>query len=112
MLYAADFFHARVDVFNSAFQPVALPASAFTDPTIPAGLAPFGIQALNGNIYVTYAKQDASMTDEVTGPGLGYVDVYTPTGQLIRRIASRGTLNAPWGVAQAPAGFGRFSNVC
>ena len=111
LLYAADFFHARVDVFSSAFQLVVLPAGAFTDPKIPAGFAPFGIQALNGNIYVTYAKQDASMTDEVIGPGLGYVDVYTPTGQLIRRVASRGTLNAPWGVAQAPAGFGLFSNA-
>ena len=111
MLYATDFFHARVDVFDSAFQPVSLPPGAFTDARIPAGFAPFGIQAIGGNIYVTYAKQDASMTDEVTGPGLGFVNVFTPNGQLIRRVASRGSLNAPWGVALAPAGFGTFSNT-
>lgn len=111
LLYATDFFHARVDVFDSTFKPVALPAGAFVDPGIPRGFAPFGIQAIGGNIYVTYAKQDASMSDEVVGPGLGYVDVYTPTGTLIRRIASRGTLNAPWGIALAPAAFGAFSNA-
>ncbi|HEY1139388.1 MAG TPA: TIGR03118 family protein [Lysobacter sp.] len=111
LLYATDFFHARVDVFDSTFKPVALPAGAFTDPGIPRGFAPFGIQAIGGDIYVTYAKQDASMTDEVVGPGLGYVDVYTPNGKLIRRVATRGTLNAPWGIALAPAAFGHFSNA-
>lgn len=111
LLYAADFFHARVDVYDSTFQPVNLPAGAFTDPGIPRGFAPFGIHAIGGDIYVTYAKQDASMTDEVVGPGLGYVDVYTPNGKLLRRVASRGRLNAPWGVALAPAGFGRFSGA-
>jgi len=111
LLYATDFFHARIDVFNSAFQPVQLAPGAFTDPNIPKGFAPFGIQAIGGDIYVTYAKQDASMTDEVVGAGLGYVDVYTPKGKLIRRVASRGSLNAPWGIALAPARFGFFSNA-
>jgi len=111
LLYATDFFHARVDVYDSTFKRVILPADAFTDPGIPRGFAPFGIQAIGGDIYVTYAKQDASMTDEVVGPGLGYVDVYTPNGKLIRRIASRGSLNAPWGIALAPASFGHFSNA-
>lgn len=110
-LYATDFYHNRVDVFDSNFQPVALSASAFKDRNIPQGFAPFGIQAIGGDIYVTYAKQDASMTDEVKGPGLGYVDVYAPDGQLIRRVASRGNLNAPWGVALAPAGFGSFGGT-
>jgi uncharacterized protein (TIGR03118 family) len=110
LLYAADFHNGRVDVFDSAFQPAALPAHAFTDRHIPSGFAPFGIQAINGDIYVTYAKQDADREDEVAGPGLGYVDVYDPNGQLLNRVASRGSLNAPWGVALAPAGFGRFAN--
>ena len=110
-LYATDFYHARVDVFDGNFQPVTMSPNAFVDPHIPHGFAPFGIHAIGGNIYVTYAKQDASMTDEVTGPGLGYVDVYAPDGKLIRRIASRGTLNAPWGVALAPAGFGSFGGA-
>jgi len=111
LLYAADFFHARVDVFDSSFKPVAMPTGSFKDHGIPKGFAPFGIHAIGGNIYVTYAKQDESMTEDVTGPGLGYVDVYTPNGELIRRVASRGTLNAPWGVALAPAKFGFFSNA-
>ena len=110
-IYATDFHNARVDVFDSSFQPVALPAGAFHDAGIPRGFAPFGIQAIGGDIYVTYAKQDASQSDEVTGPGLGYVDAYTPGGRLIRRVATRGALNAPWGIALAPTQFGRFSNA-
>lgn len=110
LLYAADFFHARVDVYDSSFQFVPMPTGAFKEPGIPAGFAPFGIHAIGGNVYVTYAKQDATMTDEVVGRGLGYVSVFTPNGDLIRRVASRGSLNAPWGVALAPARFGFFSN--
>lgn len=109
LLYAADFHHARVDVFDQAFHPVAL-TGGFTDPHLPAGFAPFGIQAIGGDIYITYAKQDAAKEDEVAGPGLGVVDVYTPNGSFIRRIAAGGALNAPWGLALAPAGFGDFSN--
>lgn len=110
-LYATDFFHAKVDVFDTSFKRVRLPPGAFTDPGIPQGFAPFGIQNINGDIYVSYAKQDAGKEDDVHGPGLGYVDAYTPTGRLIRRVASRGALDAPWGMAVAPAGFGRFGNT-
>lgn len=111
LLYATDFFNAKVDVFDSAFQPVTLPAGAFTDSRIPSGFAPFGIQAIGGNLYVTYAKQNAGRTEEIPGRGLGYVDVYDPNGRLLRRVASRGALNAPWGVALAPTGFGAFANT-
>lgn len=111
LLYASDFFHAKVDVFDDKFQPVQMPADSFVDPGIPKGFAPFGIHAIGGNIYVTYAKQDATMLEDETGPGLGFVDAYTPNGQLIRRVASRGVLNAPWGVTLAPAKFGFFSNA-
>lgn len=110
-LYATDFFHAKVDVFDAGFKRVALPYGAFTDRGIPQGFAPFGIQNINGDIYVTYAKQDAGKEDDVHGPGLGYVDAYTPTGHLIRRVASRGALDAPWGLTMAPASFGRFGNA-
>ena len=109
LIYAADFHNARIDAFDQNFHAAALPGN-FTDPNLPAGYAPFGIQAIGGDIYVTYAKQDAAKEDEVAGPGLGVVDVYTPNGRFIRRIAAGGALNAPWGIALAPAGFGDFSN--
>jgi uncharacterized protein (TIGR03118 family) len=111
LLYATDFANARVDVFDSTFTPATLPAGAFTDPNLPAGYAPFGIQAIAGDIFVTYAKQVAGSDDEAHGPGLGVVDVYDPNGVLLDRVATHGSLNAPWGIAMAPAGFGKFSNT-
>ena len=110
-IFATDFFHGRVDVYDGAFKRVTLAPDEFVDPDIPQGFAPFGIQNINGDIYVSYAKQDAAREDDVRGPGLGYVDVYTPTGHLIHRVASRGALNAPWGMALAPAGFGRAGST-
>ena len=107
-LYAADFHHARVDVFDGTFTQVVNP-DAFVDPKIPDGFAPFGIQTIGGKIVVTYAKQDADAEDEVAGQGLGFVDAYDGSGKLLGRIATRGQLNAPWGLAQAPADFGVFS---
>ncbi|HSQ80392.1 MAG TPA: TIGR03118 family protein [Casimicrobiaceae bacterium] len=111
LLYATDFHNNKIDVWDSTFATVTLPPGAFADPTIPSGFAPFGIQAIGGNIYVTYAKQDAARHDDVKGMGLGYVDVFDPNGRLIERVASRGKLNAPWGIALAPAGFGEFRNT-
>ena len=108
-LYAADFHNARVDVFNGTFAPVTT-AGGFVDPNLPKGFAPFGIQTLQGRIYVAYAKQDADAHDEVAGEGLGAVDVYDTEGHLLARVASGEPLNAPWGMAIAPAAdFGRFS---
>jgi uncharacterized protein (TIGR03118 family) len=106
-LFAADVHNARVDVFNSNFKLLRTP-SEFRDPRIPAGYAPFGIQYLDGRIYVTYGKQNRARTDVVPGAGLGFVDVYNVNGQLIRHLAARGPLNEPWGLAIAPAGFGPF----
>ncbi len=74
----------------------------------PSGYAPFGIQALAGGIVVTYAKQDADAEDDVAGAGFGFVDMYSTRGELLGRIASQGVLNAPWGLAMAPDGFGAF----
>ena len=110
LLYAADFHNNRVDVFDGNFKPVMKPG-AFMDPFLPKGFAPFGIQAINGDIYVSYAKQDSDAEDEIAGPGLGFVDVYSPDGGLLGRFASRGLLNAPWGMALAPLSFGDFGGA-
>jgi uncharacterized protein (TIGR03118 family) len=107
-LYATDFHHGHVDVFDGSFQPVNTPG-AFVDPGIPAGYGPFGIQNVAGNIVVTYAKQDANQEDDVKGQGLGFVDMFSTTGTFLGRVATHGQLNAPWGIARAPANFGRFS---
>src|SRR5690242_3629606 len=107
-LYATDFHNGKVDIFDSSFHAVNIPG-AFTDPNLPAGFAPFGIQNINGTIYVTYALQDEDKHDDVAGPGNGFVDAYDTSGNLIRRVASAGELNSPWGLALAPADFGRFS---
>jgi len=110
-LYATNFSAGTVDVFNSAFTQVnsTLPAGAFTDPNLPAGYAPFGIQNVNGIIYVTYALQDALKHDDVPGKGHGFVDAFDTAGKLLRRVASRGKLDSPWGIAPAPPDFGFFS---
>jgi uncharacterized protein (TIGR03118 family) len=105
-LYATNFRSGRVEVYDSSFKPVQLPGGLFTDPALPAGYAPFGIQELAGKLYVTYAKQDAALHDDVAGQGHGFVDVFTNDGALIRRLVSHGQLNSPWGLALAPAGFG------
>jgi len=108
-LYAADFHNGKIDVLNNAFVPTTVPGG-FEDASIPAGFAPFNIMNLQGNLYVAYALREAGGDDEVAGRGLGFVDVFDANGFLIERAASRGKLNAPWGMAIAPAGFGKFSN--
>jgi uncharacterized protein (TIGR03118 family) len=109
-IYATDFHNGRVDVWDQNFAPVRRPG-AFTDRAIPARFAPFGIQAVNGNIVVTYARQDADAEDDVAGAGNGFVDVYDTGGGLLRRFAARGPLNSPWGIALAPQGFGKASGA-
>jgi len=107
-LYAADFHNARIDVFDGSWMPVVKPG-AFVDPNLPKGYAPFNVQTIGSRIFVAYAKQDADAKDEVAGQGFGFVDVYDVDGKLLARVASRGQLNAPWGLALAPAHFGQFS---
>jgi uncharacterized protein (TIGR03118 family) len=104
-LYAADFHNGRVDVFDGSFTNVTAPGS-FTDPLLPRGYAPFGIQNLDGRIFVTYAEQDSDAHDDVAGVGHGVVDIYSTRGTLLNRVAKGGLLNSPWGIALAPAGFG------
>ncbi len=109
-LYAADFRHNRIVVFDGHFNRTFLPGR-FRDRHLPAGFAPFNIQNLGGKLYVTYAKQDADKEDDVAGAGNGFVDVFNTDGTFVRRLISQGDLNSPWGLALAPGNFGRFSNA-
>jgi len=109
-LYAADFRKGRIAVYDANFQHVHFGEEAFTDESIPAGFAPFNIQNIGGDLYVTFAEQDAAKHDEVDGAGLGYVDVFSPTGELLRRFEHGDWLNAPWGMALASGDFGIYSH--
>src|SRR6266516_3990144 len=98
-------------VYNGNFKPVELPGGLFVDPRLPAGYGPFGIQEIAGKLYVSYAKQDATLHDDVAGAGHGFVDVFTNDGALVRRLVTRGALNSPWGLALAPQSFGTFGGA-
>jgi uncharacterized protein (TIGR03118 family) len=105
-LYATDFHNGAISVFDTNFNKVNL--GSFTDPTLPAGYAPFNIQNIGGKLYVTYAVQDAAKHDDVSGPGNGIVDEFDTNGNFIQRLISGGALNSPWGMAPAPGKFGSF----
>jgi uncharacterized protein (TIGR03118 family) len=118
VLYAANFNSGKIDVFDHNFSPITLSGS-FTDanpPPVPPGTpagqsyAPFNVQVLNGNLYVTYALQNDEKHDDVSGSGNGFVDEFDLNGNLLRRVATNGPLNSPWGLDIAPAGFGAFAN--
>jgi uncharacterized protein (TIGR03118 family) len=96
-LYATNFRSGQVETYDENFKQVN--PNGFADPNLPAGYAPFGIRNINGEIFVTYALQDAKRTDDVAGPGNGFVNVFDTSGNLIRRLVSKGNLNAPWGLA-------------
>jgi uncharacterized protein (TIGR03118 family) len=105
-VYATDFRNGRVDTWNSSWDPQT---ALFRDPHLPAGFAPFGIQVVGNRILVSYAKQDATRTNNVPGMGSGYVDLYDRDGVFLARVASKGQLNSPWGMDIAPSNFGAFS---
>ena len=108
-LAVTDFGGASIQTFLHGFIPVALPGS-FTDPNLPAGYAPFGIQVIGSQVFVTYALQDAAKQDPVFGPGNGIVNIFDMDGNFVKRFATGGALNAPWGITHASASFGPFSN--
>ncbi len=125
-LYATNFAKHRVDVFDSSFHLVHLgdtdrqtndhgeddeDARAFRDHRVPRDFSPFGVQNVGGDLYVTFAKVDPATNDDVKGPGLGYVDVFSSSGRLLRRFQHGPWLNAPWGLALAPSDFGAFSHA-
>ncbi len=105
-IFATNFRFGTIEMFDSNFKLVR----SFTDHRLPQSYAPFGIQNIGGNLYVTFAKRDATKHDDVAGPGHGFVDVFDTNGHLISRLVSRGSLNSPWGLALAPNDFGQFSN--
>jgi len=106
LIYATNFRTATVEVYDSSFN---LVPGGFNDPSIPEGYAPFGIRNIGGTVYVTYALQDEDKEDDVRGQGHGYVNAFDTAGNLLRHVASKGELNSPWGLAMAPADFGKFS---
>jgi len=119
-LFATNFRAGTIDVFSpTVFSPTGVGGpyvltstdGGFMDPEIPSGYAPFGMQLIDGDLFVTYAKQNAEKHDDVAGPGNGFVDVFDTDGHLLRRFASRGHLNSPWGVAAASFDFGAFSGA-
>ena len=107
--YAANFSKGTVDVFDGGFVPVPLNSGAFQDSLLPPGFAPFNVQSVDGSIFVMYAMQDEDKEDEIAGPGLGYVDKFTPEGVLVVRLDHGSWLNAPWAVVHAPGNFGKLS---
>ena len=110
VLYATDFRNGAVAVFDSAFAPVRI-AGAFRDPSLPAGYAPFGIQTIGARVFVTYALRDAAAHDDVAGVGNGYVDAFDTAGVVLQRVASKGRMDAHWGLALAPPAFGAFGGA-
>jgi uncharacterized protein (TIGR03118 family) len=122
-LYAANFNKGTVDVYNNAFQKVTLQATQdgdrnqgfdqykpFTDDQLPPEFVPFNVQAIGNDIVVTFVLHRQGQTVETDGPGLGYVDIFSSDGQLLRRLEHGDWLNAPWGVALAPLDFGVYSH--
>jgi uncharacterized protein (TIGR03118 family) len=103
--YLANFHNASIDVLKGNGGAANL-TGTFTDPNLPAGYAPFDVQNIGGILYVTYAVQDAAKHDDVAGAGNGIVDAFDLQGNFLRRVATKGQLNSPWGLALAPAGFG------
>ena len=112
-LYAADFEHNKIDVYDGTFHTPPAPAfqNAFSDPNLPNSYSPFNIQNLGGKLYVTYAQQNHKEPDEETDRGSGFVDVYDTSGNLLQRLIKGNHLNAPWGMAFAPASFGAFAGA-
>jgi uncharacterized protein (TIGR03118 family) len=110
-ILAANFRSGRVDVFDSAFKQKKISEERFEDDHLPAGFAPFNVQAYGPNIFITYAMQDAAKHDPVSGAGLGFVDVFSRRGRLLLRLQHGDWFNAPWGVVLTPGGFGEFSHT-
>src|SRR5277367_5730110 len=109
-LYAVNFDAGTVEVYDANFNPVST-AGSFQDPAIPPGFVPYNIWATANKLYVTFAQQNATKSNPVIAPGSGYVDQFDVNGSLVQRVAAGGPLNAPFGLAIAPAKFGDFAGA-
>ena len=119
-LYVTNFRAGKVEVYDTNFRQVRLSdgdgdsrgedEEAFQDERIPKGFAPFNVQNIGGSLFVTYVKQNASKHDNLEGAGLGFVDLYSPSGKLLTRFQHGSWLNAPWGIVWTPRDFGELSN--
>jgi uncharacterized protein (TIGR03118 family) len=110
-LYVTNFRSAKVEVYGTNFKRVHLDEDAFEAEDVPRGFAPFNVQNVGGTLFVTYAKQDAPRHDPVGGDGLGYVELFTPSGKHIGHLEHGDWFNAPWGVVWTTRDFGEFSNA-
>jgi uncharacterized protein (TIGR03118 family) len=110
-ILAANFRSGRIDVFDTNFKQVKISEEAFDNDRIPRDFAPFNVQAIGPNIYVTYAKQDAAKHDPVGGTGFGFVAVFNSHGRLLTHLQHGPWFNAPWGVVLTTAHFGEFSHT-
>ncbi|HEY4114638.1 MAG TPA: TIGR03118 family protein [Rhizomicrobium sp.] len=104
-IYAADFVHNDVEIYNNKFKLVG----KFTDPGLPKHFAPFNVALLNGKLYVAFAKRKPGGIDEIDRKGLGYIDVFDTSGNLQQTLIANGKLDAPWGMTIAPSGFGKYA---
>jgi len=110
-LYVTNFRSAKVEVYDTTFKRVRLDEDAFEAEGVPHGFAPFNVQNIGGTLFVTYAKQDAPRHDPVGGDGLGFVEIFTPSGKHIGHLEHGDWFNAPWGVVWTTRDFGEFSNA-
>jgi len=110
-LYVTNFRSAKVEVYDTTFKRVHLDEDAFEAEGVPRGFAPFNVQNVGGSLFVTYAKQDAPRHDPVGGDGLGFVEIFTPSGKHIGHLEHGDWFNAPWGVVWTTRDFGEFSNA-
>lgn len=109
-LVVANFRSASIETYTVGFSPLAPPGS-FTDPALPAGYAPFNVQLIGDQVFISYAVRDAAGRDPVFGSGNGIVSIFDEEGNFLRRFVSNGPLDAPWGMARAGANFGPFSHA-
>jgi uncharacterized protein (TIGR03118 family) len=106
-IFAADFTNNKVEVLDNTFTVI----KSFTDKNLPKHYAPFNVAVINGMLYVSFAKREKGGIDNVNGKGLGYIDIFTTKGKLVKTLVANGPLNAPWGMVLAPSTFGALAGA-